>query len=72
MSRFVYFSLILREGEETKTKYSLSKKQLEFEIEDADDAACVEKMFLADQKQIEDNFQKLDIDGDGQIDISEI
>ena len=48
------------------------KKQLEFEIEDADDAACVEKMFLADQKQIEDNFQKLDIDGDGQIDISEI
>lgn len=48
------------------------KKQLEFEIEDADDAACVEKMFLADQKQIEDNFQRLDIDGDGQIDISEI
>ena len=55
-----------------KPKYSLPKKQLEFEIEDTDDAACVEKMFLADQKQIEDNFQKLDIDGDGQIDISEI
>ena len=72
LSQFVEFSLILRKREETKTKYSLPKKQLEFEIEDADDAACVEKMFLADQKQIEDNFQKLDIDGDGQIDISEI
>ena len=48
------------------------RKQLEFEIEDFDDDACVEKMFLADQKIIEENFHNLDIDGDGQIDISEI
>ena len=70
-----FLSVMDKDGDGVISKDEWSewcKKQLEFEIEDTDDAACVEKMFLADQKQIEDNFQKLDIDGDGQIDISEI
>ena len=70
-----FLSVMDKDGDGVISKEEWSewcKKQLEFEIEDTDDAACVEKMFLADQKQIEDNFQKLDIDGDGQIDISEI
>lgn len=75
LNQTFFLSVMDKDGDGVISKEEWSewcKKQLEFEIEDTDDAACVEKMFLADQKQIEDNFQKLDIDGDGQIDISEI
>ena len=47
------------------------KRQLEFES-DVEDASDVESLFIADQEKIEEKFNIIDADGDGQIDFTEI